>query len=70
MAKPKQWIDWPYDDCERCGGAPQVLTAAKQEPGTVWVGDGDEAKCLECGLTGAISCDAETAPWIQWEEEE
>lgn len=63
------WIEWPDDDCPDCGSAPKVLTAAEQRPGEVWVGDGDEVRCSGCGLTGAISCDAETEPWVNWEDE-
>lgn len=65
-----RWIDWPADDCERCGDAVEVLTDAEQKDGDVWVCDGDEARCVSCGLKGVISCDSETEAWVNWEEED
>lgn len=69
MTRPAGWIDWPHDDCEQCGHMPLVLTAAEQRDGGVWVGDGDPVMCPECEARGWISCDAETDPWVIWEDE-
>lgn len=47
---PKQWKHFG-DECPRCGNEAEVYTSAKEEG---YAYDGDEAICVECGLSGAI----------------
>lgn len=66
--------DWKpfYDDCDRCGGSDvQVFTDAKEDG---YAFDGDNAKCLECGLLGGVCIDGEengngdSSAHIDWNE--
>lgn len=58
----KAWRDWP-DQCDNCGNDVEVLTDAGDE----YVYDGDEVRCVECGLTGWMSAD-EGDTWVNWNE--
>ena len=60
-----EWTPWD-DSCEYCGAPAEILTA--QEPG--YALDGDPARCTDCGATGSICCDSESAAVIMWNDDE
>jgi len=56
-------IDW--DECSRCGRSPILaFTDARDD----LVGDGDSAKCPNCGQLGGCSVD-DTGAWISWDDQ-
>ena len=69
MSSPK-WINWDFDDCERCGDGVEVYTSATQRGGGAWVHDGDTVRCVSCALRGAITLDAETDAYVIWSDQE
>ena len=62
---PCAWVEWEFDECPHCGAAAEILTSAK--PGFAF--DGDEARCMRCGMPGHICCDSETPASIVWHDE-
>jgi hypothetical protein len=58
-------LDWG-EDCPRCSGEIEVLTAADEE-NTAY--DMDEVRCIECHAPGSTSCDPDGA-WITWQEDD
>jgi len=60
--------EWrPFDDnCDKCGDCVEVYTACGENN---MAQDGDEARCMGCGLKGWVSIvDTVYINWI-WEEE-
>lgn len=53
-------------ECPDCGDLAEVDT--NQPEG--YLLDGDPVRCQGCGHTGIISCDSETAPYVNWSEED
>lgn len=57
------WRDFE-EECPECGDLAEVDT---DEP-IGYVLDGDPVRCPGCGLTGAISCDADSDPYVNWSD--
>jgi hypothetical protein len=57
-------IDW-LDSCPKCDCSEHVVETVE---GTKdWLYNGDKVTCGECGHTGEIEADGETA-WVNWNE--
>lgn len=57
-------IDW-LDSCSKCDCSEHVVETVE---GTKdWLYNGDKVTCGECGHTGEIEADGETA-WVNWDE--
>lgn len=60
------------DECTRCGNVAEVFTDADQEG---YAYDGDDARCVECGLLGNVSVgdekeDGDCIAYIDWNDYE
>jgi len=62
----KEWIFFPSSDCPICGGESEVLTESKFD---FIVYNGDDARCIDCGLSGFISVEEGEFAYIIWEDE-
>ena len=57
-------IDW-LDSCPKCDCSEHVVETVE---GTKdWLYNGDKVTCGECGHTGEIEADGETA-WVDWDD--
>jgi len=67
----KQWQQFG-DECPKCGAPAEVLTSAKNG----YAHDGDNAQCVECGLSGIVCCDGDqddagnTTAWVLFNDYE
>lgn len=53
--------------CERCESVQIEVTTERGND--EWLYSGDQAKCLDCGVTGMIEADGENA-WFEVDEEQ
>ena len=58
------WTTIGWDNCILCGDAVEVLTDC--EPGFACTDD--EARCVNCGLTGIVDIEDDGEPWIDWRQ--
>ena len=63
----KTWkrIEWG-DECPKCGAGVEILTDAPEGLG----GDGDEARCAECGHEGWVAVADIDEACINWQEDD
>lgn len=66
---PKFKKEFPFEDCPECGSSLEFETECdpKNDDGlNIWVMDGDDVFCAECGFKSALSVDSETGEiWVQ-----
>lgn len=65
--KNKEWRIFEGGECPRCGGVSAVLTKSKKNN---WVYDEEEARCVDCSLTGCVSVKDSECADIQWSDYE
>jgi hypothetical protein len=50
---------YPFEDCPECGNSLTVITdndPSNDKNGLIWLNDGDEVECDECGFASWITC--------------